>query len=201
MTMKHDTNGPVTYYVRDTTKWEKWMLEYQFGALYIFPPSPLREKVNALRARLDPKSQSYCDAHISLTVPLPRPLTARDLVELEATSRLLRPIDITYGPVTSYPGHAGVVLKIEPREALVDLVQRLESLPCFVEGNPRTYPFSPHMTIAEFITIDRTNELVQELSTENLAGTFRALHVSYAVPNQDFHFEERDLIVLGEGSN
>lgn len=197
--MKHVESEmkPVTRYVTDTSRWEDWKAEYRYGALYFFPPRELRNTVNQLRTKFDPKSQSYCDAHISLTVPFPKPLTLSVFKEIEQAALLIQPIDITYGPVTSYPGHAGVVLKIEPADRLRDLVQSLEELPAFEGAQARRYPFSAHMTIAEFITLDRTAELVQELSGERLEGVFRCERLSYAVPNDDFHFEERGYIKFG----
>lgn len=196
MKLEENRQNLVTTYVSDTSNWEEWKKEYQYGALYIFPPTELRETVNLLRAELDPKSQSYCDAHISLTVPFPRPLTVAGLQEIEQAAQLIMPLEITYGPVTSYPGHPGVVLKIEPQEQLSKLVSMLEALPVFEGANPRRYPFSAHLTIAEFITMERTAELVRELATAKLEGKFQSPLISYAVPTQDFHFEERKFIKL-----
>ena len=174
------------------------MPEYKFGAFYFFPPPDLRRTINELRSRLDPKSQSYCDAHISLSIPLPAPLTKSDLRNLETVAYSIEPIDIKYGPVTSYPGHAGVVLKIEPANLLHEVVNKLESQRAFDGATPRRYPFSPHMTIAEFITLEKTQELVRELTGLGLEGQFKCTHVSYAVPDENFHFEERKFIQLGK---
>ena len=61
----------ITHYASDVSHWENWQKEYRYGVLLIFPPDPPLAQVNALRARYDPQSQATCEAHISLTVPLP----------------------------------------------------------------------------------------------------------------------------------
>lgn len=191
-----DLAGKAFDYVEDLSTWEPWQKEYRFGALYIFPPSPLREQINGLRAQHDPRSQSICDAHISLTVPFPCPLTHQDWNELAQVASRFAPFTVTYGPPRSYPGVPGVVLHIEPFEQFNELVLALESAAVFAEATPRRYPFSPHMTIAEFISLERTEELVAELSGEDLTGTFPCQAVAYAVPDQRFHFNERGFLPL-----
>ena len=59
----------ITRYESEIRHWEEWQKRYRFGVLLILPPNPPMAQVNALRAKYDPRSQSYCDAHISLTVP------------------------------------------------------------------------------------------------------------------------------------
>ncbi len=59
--------------------------------------------------------------------------------------------------------------------------------------------FIPHMTIAEFISVERTAELLQELRGTVPEGTFPCYSVEYAVPNRDFHFERVLTIPLGVG--
>lgn len=65
---------------QDTSGWDDWQLEYRFGGFYIFPPIGVIEDVDALRAAHDPTSHLICQAHISLSDPLPQPLTEDFLV-------------------------------------------------------------------------------------------------------------------------
>ena len=74
----------VTTYVANVGRRDAWQREYRFGVLLIYPPDPPLLQVNALRAKYDPRSQSACDAHISLTIPLPRPPTGGQCLELES---------------------------------------------------------------------------------------------------------------------
>jgi 2'-5' RNA ligase len=186
----------ITQYASDLSSWEVWQREYRFGALFLFPPNPLRDQVNALRAKYDPRSQAICDAHISLTIPLPRIITARDWAELMQVTSRIAPFTVTYGPPRSYAGIPGVVLNIEPFEQFKQLVLALESVDAFAQATPRRYPFSPHMTIAEFITLERTEELLKELPREELMGAFECHAVSFAVPDEAFHFAERAFLAL-----
>ena len=59
------------------------MLEYRYGALYIFPPNGVIQPVDELRKKYDPRSASYCQAHISLSKPLPKPLSESQISELK----------------------------------------------------------------------------------------------------------------------
>lgn len=187
----------VTDYVQDPSHWEAWKIEYQFGAFFVFPPADVRAQVNELRQKFDPQSQAYCDAHISLTAPLPRPINQQDFDNLAVAVRTIKPFTIKYGLPTSYPGVPGVVLAIEPFEIFDHVVKSLEACDIFAEAKPRHHPFSPHMTIAEFITLERTEELVKELSPANLVGSFECTALSYAVPDRNFHFTERKFLPLG----
>jgi 2'-5' RNA ligase len=182
---------PITTYVAPTASWEPWYEEYRYGALYLFPPPGVRAEVNALRQRYDPRSQAICDAHISLTVPLPRPLMPADAAELAGVAQAHAPFEVRWGPPFQYPGVAGVVLRIEPAPALQQLVTALETCGCFRGAVPRRYPFSPHMTIAEFITLDESEALVEELRIRPLSGRFECPPVTLAVPDQTFRFTER----------
>lgn len=180
--------APFAGYATMIAHWEEWQQEYSFGVLLIFPPEPLRTQINGLRALHDPRSQAYCDAHISMTVPFPRPLKAEDWAALAAVGDQFSPVMVAYGPPRHYPGVAGVVLNIEPADRLRELVTALESLPAFAGAMARRYAFSPHMTIAEFITLEQTGELLRELPVDELSGTFECRELTYVVPDEQFHF-------------
>ena len=49
---------------------QDWQKLYQFGTIVIWPPDEVRVVVNKQREKNDPLSQSYCEAHISVTQPL-----------------------------------------------------------------------------------------------------------------------------------
>ena len=185
------TGDWVTEYAEPSASWESWYDAYRFGALYLFPPLPLRSRINDLRARHDPVSQAICDAHVSLTVPFPRPMSHADAAELALLVGSVSAFALVWGPPYQYPGIPGVVLPIGPEEALVRLVNVLESGACFQGAAARPHPFSPHMTIAEFITMEQSTLLVSQLAKQELQGEYWCSEVSYAVPNADFRFTER----------
>lgn len=190
---------PITTYVTPPPSWEAWHHDYRYGAFYLFPPEPLRSRINALRARYDPPSQAICDAHISLTMPAPRPLTDADAAEVAAALRAVPSFDVAWGPPWRFPDTPVVVLPIEPVQMLASLVALLEGCGCFAGVSPRRYPFVPHMTIAEFVTPEESDAIVAELAGAGLAGTFRCATVAYAVPDAAFHFTERVQWPLGDG--
>ena len=179
-----------TDYVDDVHHWDEGERAYRFGVIFIMPPEPIFSQVNDLRARYDPISQTCCDAHISLTVPLPRVPSDAQWAEIEAVTSSMRPFTLHYGPLMTYPPHPGVVLKIEPQGEIDMLRIGLEACSAFSDMTPRRYPFSAHMTIAEFITIERTNALMLELNGAVECGSFRCDCVSHAAPDSSFHFSE-----------
>jgi hypothetical protein len=98
-----------TDYVDDVHHWDEGQRAYKFGVILILPPEPIFSQVNELRARYDPISQTCCDAHISLTMPLPRAPTDAQWAEIEAVTSSMRPFTVHYGPLMTYPPHPGVV--------------------------------------------------------------------------------------------
>jgi len=191
----------ITEYTLDNSQWQEWEKEYQFGVILIFPPEPLLTKVNALRARYDPQSQATCDGHISLTVPLPQPVNDSHWRELEAIVSAIESFPIQYGPLRHYLPHPGVCLTIEPQDELNRLRMELERASVFSGAAERKYPFSAHMTIAEFITGEQTLSLMDELQTIAPMGSFICESVAYAVPDSDFHFIERGRLTLAHSSS
>jgi 2'-5' RNA ligase len=191
---------PVTTYAVASDTWAPWQQNYLYGAFYLFPPDPVRERVNAWRTAFDPSSQAICEAHVSLTVPLPRPLTTGDAADVSAALAIHRPLDLEWGPPLQYPGIPGVVLRIEPAAAVAALVTALESCAVFQGASARRYPFSPHMTVAEFVDQQQTEAILTTLAGEEATGQWRCAAVSYAAPDTAFRFTTRRVWLLGEDS-
>ncbi len=179
----------------DMRSWT-WQRQYRFGVLLIYAPEPPMAAVNALRGKYDPVSQAACAAHISRTVPFPEPPSEADWRELGTLAAGLAAFPIEYGPLRHYLPAPGVCLKIEPQAQLDALRARLESAGVFRQAPPRPYPFSAHVTIAEFITVERTNSLMVELADSAPRGSFLCTHVSHAVPDARLHFSERGRLYL-----
>jgi 2'-5' RNA ligase len=194
------SDGAVTRYESSMDGWEPWQREYRFGAILIFPPEPLLSQVNALRQVHDPRSHGVCEAHVSLTVPLPGPMTRTQWRELESAAATIAPFRVHCGPLRNYlPAAPGVCLTVQPEEALTHVVRTIEATTAFADAPARRYPFSPHMTIAEFISREETERLMVELDPVAPAGTFTCTGLSYAVPDGRFHFTERRRLALGIG--
>ena len=102
------------------------------------------------------------------------------------------------------PAAPGVVLTIEPQDRLARRLAALEQAACFSGAPPRPCPFSAHMTIAELVSVEQTNELMEELRDDAPSGSFQCRHVSYAVSDARFRFTERARLALAPwvvGSN
>jgi 2'-5' RNA ligase len=90
-----------------------------------------------------------------------------------------------------------VCLAIEAQADLERLLAALERASVFEGAKPRSYPFSAHMTIAEFITVEQTESLMMELKDVAPHGSFLCSHVSYSVPDARLHFTERGRLGMG----
>lgn len=176
-------------YANHTSGWEEWQFEYRFGAFYIFPPAGIIEPVDDLRQTYDSKSASICQAHISLSEPRQTPLLDEQVEEIRAALSAVQPFDIKYGPLRSFPPYPGVCYSITPEDKFRALRAALHATSSFAGIPLRHEHIAPHMTIAEFISVDRTNELLQELTGKVSEGTFRCDSIEYAVPNTRFYFE------------
>jgi 2'-5' RNA ligase len=187
----------ITDYVDNMGHWHAWQREYRYGVLLLLPPEPIATAVGRIRELHDPRSQASCGAHISLTVPLPGPMTTEQWRELEQIAVRLPPFEIRYGPLSNYLPHPGVVLAIAPQGALDALRASLEAATAFVGATPRSHPFSAHMTIAEFVTVEQTIALTDELAGAVPPGAFVCEYVSYVVPDESFAFSERGRLWLG----
>ncbi len=185
-------------YATKTGDWEKWKFEYQYGAFYVFPPNGVIEPIDTLRDKYDPQSAKYCQAHISLSEPLAGPLTEEQLTELKESLSRIKPFEMKYGPLRSFPPYPGVCYTITPEKEFFDLRQAIHSTSLFAKNPLTRKDRAPHITIAEFISIERTNELLKELQGKVPEGLFQCMTIEYAVPNDDFYFERVLSIPLGK---
>jgi 2'-5' RNA ligase len=183
-------------YEQDTSHWEPWMHGYRFGVILILPPEPLRSAVNQLRRAHDPRSQSYCEAHISLTVPLPRGPSIAEWEELISLAAGAETFEVRCGPLKHYLPHPGVCLEVAPQQSLDELRRTIESARVFRQSPPRKYPFPAHMTIAEFVTAEQTLGLMDQLAHSAPIGSFICDRLSYVVPDSSFRFQQQATLPL-----
>lgn len=191
----------IATYAEEMSGWKDWQRGYRYGVLLLVPPEPVLSAVNALRELHDPWSARNCEAHVSLTIPFPRGLTEFDWKRLEAITGAIEVFPVAYGPAISFPPHPGVCLAIEPREPLERLVGALENAPPFGDVQPRPYPFTPHLTIAEQLSPDRTQPLLDELAGNAPEGSFDCTAVWLSVPDESFRFTRRRQLPLGTGGS
>jgi 2'-5' RNA ligase len=178
--------------------WLDWQKHYRLGVILVLPPEPARSRINLLRARYDPQSHKHLEAHISLTVPFQKEPDDRHWTELERIASQFQAIPICYGPVVPFLPRPGAALDIQPQAQLDKLRLALEVSEVFLGAPPRQYPFWAHMTIAEFVSMEITKQLMSDLEDERAAtGSFVCDHLTYVVPDEEFRFTERRSLKLG----
>lgn len=177
--------------------WEPWQEEYRHGAFYLFPPPEIALVVNELRQRYDPRSAAICDAHVSLSEPLPGSLSDKQLEELRAALSAVTPFLFTMSPVSQLGSHPGVVVGLSPKEPFFALRDVVHSTSIFAGRELTRARRPPHMTVAEFISPEQARELLAEVDARRLEGSFHCDRVVYAVPDATFHFEPVLTLALG----
>lgn len=180
------------------TTWLDWQKPYRLGVILVLPPEPVRSQMDMLRAKYDPQSHKNVEEHISLTVPLQKEPDDHHWAELERIASHFEPFPISYGPLVPFLPRPGAALDIQPQAQLDKLRLVLEVSDVFLGAPPRRYPFWAHMTIAEFVSVQITKQLVRDLDGECApTGSFVRDHLSYVVPDEEFHFIEWRGLKLG----
>ena len=179
--------------------WEPWQKEYAFGAFYIFPPDELASAVDALRVVHDPVSAAICGAHVSLSEPLRSNLHERQAAEIRARLGSLKTFAIEYGPIRGFAPYPGVALAVGPEDSIRLLRDAIHSTSAYEGATFKRSGIPPHMTIAEFVSIEQSNQLVDELVTAIPIGSFECNEVVLAVPDAGFHFVAVETFPIGSG--
>jgi hypothetical protein len=177
--------------------WESWQQPYQFGAFYIFPSDEVRYYVDGLRQRHDPRSAAICTAHVSVSEPLPRAVTAEDLAEAATALKSVDPFRLSFSDLHSTTPYPGVVYAIEPADAVRALRDLLHSGSLFSDADLNGADISPHMTVAEFITVEESLALEAELTGHVLEDSWVCSDLVYAVPDDSFTFHVVTRLPLG----
>jgi 2'-5' RNA ligase len=191
--------GHVTpMYATAMTAWLDWQKHYRLGVILVLPPEPVRSQINVLRAKYDPQSHKNVEAHVSLTVPLQKEPDDHQWADLERIASQFQAFPISYGPLVPFLPKPGAALDIQPQAQLDKLRLALEVSEVFLGAPPPRHPFWAHMTIAEFVSAESTEQLVRDLEGERApVGSFFCDHLSYVVPDEEFRFIERRGLKLG----
>jgi hypothetical protein len=184
-------------YAQDTSSWKEWQREYRFGAFFIFPPAGVIEYVDDLRRRYDPASHVSCQAHVSLSEPWPRALTDRDLAQLQDAPSRVAPFTITCENVHTTPPYPGVVYAIALTSTFRRLRSTIHSIPLLKGSLLRRQDIPPHMTIAEFITMEQSADLAAQLDGQAREASWECDQVEYAVPDDRMRLRRVMVVPLG----
>jgi 2'-5' RNA ligase len=180
------------------TRWPDWQKDYRLGVILVLPPEPVRSQINALRAKYDPLSHRAAEAHISLTAPLQKEPDKHQWTELERITSQFQAFQISFGPLVPFLPRPGAALDVQPQEQLDKLRLALETDDVFHGAPPRRHRFWAHMTIAEFASVEITEQLVRDLEGGRApTGSFLCDCISYVVPDEEFRFVEWKRLKLG----
>ncbi len=170
-------------------EWPEWQKVYTYGTLVIWPPDQVRKVVNRFRHQYDPVSQSFIDAHITLTQPFLRQPIINDWDELCEVVSSFESFEIQYGPIKTFLPYPCIWFEIHPSEQVLAIRQVLHATGMFNLDLPHTDDFIPHMTITEGQSdIEVTEQLFTKLRDNISSGSFYCSDIAYIVPDRVFHF-------------
>jgi 2'-5' RNA ligase len=180
--------------------WEEWQRPYRFGTIVIRPPDEVRETVNSQRAEYDPVSQAYCQAHISVTQPLSRPLDGEEWRQVSELLLAHEPFEIRFGPVNSFLPYPCIWYEIHPAEKILAIRSDLHQTGFFNLAMKHPKDFIPHMTVTEGLSGPAVDQgLLERIGTESSKGSFLCEELAYIVPNEAFRFEVASTFPLSSG--
>ena len=183
-------------YVKDTSKWEDWQRDYRFGLILIMPPPEVSQEIDLLRAKYDPRSAASCGTHISLSDPLSQEMTPNLINEINNVITDVQPFTLYYDKPHASTRHPGVSYPIRPQEPIDNLKQILHGTSAFSGEAYHRRNIAPHMTIAEFISIDESLELCARLQNSAPSGSFLCDKLELVVPDESFRFKKRGTFFL-----
>lgn len=185
-------------YVADTSKWEKWQRDYRLGLILIMPPADVAGPINALRAKYDPRTFAYCPAHITLSDPLGLEMTAERDAEIAGILRNVQPFTVYFDGPHASRERGGVAYSIRPREAIEALRATLHRASIFTRPPYWTRTIPPHMTIAEFVSIEESWRIMEEIRETAPRGSFLCDRLEFIVPDIQMQFQRVKTYRLGE---
>jgi 2'-5' RNA ligase len=189
----------IVNYVTDTSTWIDWQRDYRLGLILILPPADVGGPVNALRAKYDPPTYASCPAHITLSDPLGLEMTLERDAEITRILSAVEPFTLHFDKPHASRERGGVAYPIRPREPIDALRTRLHQASVFTRKPYWTRTIPPHMTIAEFVSIDESWRIMDEINDTAPSGSFLCDRVEFIVPDIDMHFQRVKSYALGKG--
>jgi 2'-5' RNA ligase len=184
-------------YVTDTSTWEKWQRDYRLGSILIMPPPHVADQINPLRAQYDPATYAYCPAHITLSDPLGLEMTPERDAEIAQILSRVQPFTLCFDAPQASRERGGVAYPIRPRERIDALRTALHEASVFCRPPYYTRTIAPHMTIAEFVTIEESWRILEEIESIAPQGSFLCDRLEFIVPDINMHFHRVKSYVLG----
>jgi len=169
--------------------WEEWQKVYQHGTLVIWPPDEVREIINFQREKHDPVSAAICEAHITLTQPLLKPLIGVEWEQVQEILKGFPAFEIQYGPIKSFLPYPCIWYDIQPGDKVLELRHALHQTGYFNLSLKHTDDFIPHMTITEGLSGSPVDEkLLTILQKQSSQGSFICQDAAFIMPDESFCF-------------
>ena len=178
-------------YTTDITKWEDWQRDYRFGLILIMPPEEVSRQIDPLRAKNDPYAFAICPTHISVSDPLQREMTPEVEDELCRILNSIQPFTLYFDELYASPDYSGVIYPIRPQEPIDNLKTALHTSSAFSGNIYSRRNIPPHITIAEFISVDDGLKLCAQLQESAPRGSFMCDRLEFIVPDDEFHFQKK----------
>ena len=186
-------------YVADTSHWKEWQRDYRLGLILIMPPGDVGREVNRLRAKYDPPAFASCPAHITLSDPLGVEMTSERESEIGTLLNTKEPFELYFDKPQASRERAGVAYPIRPVEPIYELREVLHQASVFTRPPYWTRTIPPHMTIAEFVSIEESWRILEEIQETAPSGSFLCDRLEFIVPDKDMHFQRVKSYMLGHG--
>lgn len=184
-------------YVTDTSGWEKWQNDYKFGLILIMPPPEVSSLIDPLRSKYDPGSFYSCPTHISLSDPLRREMTDELDNEIANILNGISPFTLYYGKPRASQNHPGVACPVTPQEPIDELKRKLHQAAVFEGKVYGRRDIPAHMTIAEFITLEDSWRICEEIQEMVPTGSFLCDQLEFIVPDINMQFQRVKTYILG----
>lgn len=185
-------------YVADTAHWEPWQCDYRLGLILIMPPDEVAAPVNALRAKYDPATYAICPAHITLSDPIGLEMTPEYDAEISNILSIVEPFMLHFDTPYASRERAGVAYPIYPIEPIDALRATLHQASVFTRKPYWTRTIPPHMTLAEFVSIEESWHIMDEITETAPSGSFLCDRLEFIVPDSNMHFHRVKSYALGK---
>ena len=153
--------------------------------------------IDHMRRKYDPKSHAICPAHISVSDPLSREMTPDLETEIRSILKTIEPFELHFDRLGASREHPGVSYPIRPAEPIRELQNALHESRAFSRREYHRRQIPPHMTIAEFISIEDGLNLCSRLRDTAPKGSFLCDRLEFMAPNDDFRFRRDSTFLLG----
>ena len=184
-------------YAQNTDSWEDWQLDYRLGLILIMPPKEVSDLIDPLRERYDPKSHATCSTHISVSDPLSLEMTPDLETEIQAILQDFQPFELHFRTLHASSKHPGVSYSIHPEEPIRALQETLHKSRAFAGKVYKRRHIPPHMTIAEFISIQESLKLCDQLQDTAPKGSFICDRLEFIVPDDNMRWHREITFMLG----